>query len=119
MSPSTHGGRRERLERLSLGTECRHTFVSERGSANASEPRHALGYVVAMSENQLKRGDAVRWKASQGTVVGKVEKKLTEATAIEGHTVAASPENPQYLVKSDKTGARAAHKPKSLKKIEE
>jgi hypothetical protein len=30
--------------------------------------------------------------------------------------VAASPENPEYLVVSDKTGAEAAHKATALKK---
>ena len=64
----------------------------------------------------IKPGDRVEWSSSQGKVTGKVEKKLTEPTEIKGHHVAASPENPEYLVESEKTGARAAHKPGSLKK---
>ena len=64
----------------------------------------------------LKRGDAVRWKTSQGTTSGKVEKKLTAPTKIKGHRVAASKDNPEYLVVSDKSGEKAAHKPGSLKK---
>ncbi len=68
-----------------------------------------------MSEN-LKAGDDVSWKSQGKTIEGKVVKKLTKETDIKGHHVAASPENPEYLVKSDKTGAEAAHKPKSLKK---
>lgn len=68
-----------------------------------------------MSE-QLKAGDKVQWKSSQGTVTGKVKKKLTSPTDIKGHHVAASKDNPEYLVASDKTGAEAAHKPGSLKK---
>ena len=43
-----------------------------------------------------------------------MEKKLTSPTEIKGHGVKASKENPEYLVKSDKTGAEAAHKPESL-----
>ena len=66
--------------------------------------------------DELKRGDHVRWKSSQGTVEGKVVKKLTSPTKIKGHKVAASPGDPEYLVESDKTGAEAAHKPGSLKK---
>ncbi|WP_292094933.1 DUF2945 domain-containing protein [Brevundimonas sp.] len=31
--------------------------------------------------------------------------------------MAASPENPEYLVESDKTGARAAHRPQALKPL--
>jgi hypothetical protein len=68
-----------------------------------------------MSES-LKPGDRVEWESSQGTVTGEVKKKLTKPTKIKGHQVAASPENPEYLVESEKTGAEAAHKPESLKK---
>lgn len=64
----------------------------------------------------LKPGDKVSWETSQGTTKGKVERKLTAPAKIKGHAVAASPENPEYLVRSDKTGARAAHKPGALKK---
>ena len=65
---------------------------------------------------KLKRGDQVEWETSQGKTSGKVKKKLTEPTDIKGHHVAASPENPEYLVESDKSGKEAAHKPSALKK---
>lgn len=68
------------------------------------------------TENALKKGDAVQWKASQGVVSGKIVKKVTQPTDIKGHHVAASQENPEYIVKSDKTGAEAAHKPNALHK---
>ncbi len=35
---------------------------------------------------------------------------------IKGHEVKATKDDPQYLVKSIKTGAKAAHKPHSLNK---
>ena len=63
-----------------------------------------------------KAGDKVHWESSQGTVHGTVEKKLTSPTDIKGHHVAASKDNPEFLVKSSKTGAEAAHKPEALKK---
>ena len=66
--------------------------------------------------NEFKAGDKVTWESSQGTVHGTVKKKLTTHTAIKGHEVAASKDNPEYLVISDKTGAEAAHKPDALKK---
>ncbi len=69
--------------------------------------------------DQLKRGDKVEWKTSQGKTIGEVEKELTSPTDIKGHHVAASEDNPEYLVKSDKTGKEAAHKPEALKKIED
>lgn len=65
----------------------------------------------------FKKGDKVEWHSSQGTIRGTVEKKLTAPTSIKGHEVAASAENPEYLVISDATGASAAHKPGALKKI--
>ena len=66
--------------------------------------------------DKLKKGDHVEWETSQGKTEGTVEKKLTKPTKIKGHQVAASPENPEILVKSDKSGKEAAHKPESLKK---
>ena len=69
--------------------------------------------------DQLKKGDRVEWKTSQGETTGEVEKQLTSPIDIKGHHVAASKDNPEYLVKSDKTGKEAAHKPEALKKLEE
>ena len=62
-----------------------------------------------------KSGDKVAWDSSGGHSVGKVVKKVTKPMKIKGHKVAASPENPEYLVKSDKGGV-AAHKASALKK---
>lgn len=64
----------------------------------------------------LKAGDAVEWNTSQGKTSGIVKKKLTRPTEIKGHHVAASKDNPEYLVESDKTGEVAAHKPSALTK---
>lgn len=65
----------------------------------------------------FKKGDKVEWHSPQGTIQGTIEKKLTAPTSIKGHHVAASKENPEYLVVSDATGATAAHKPDALKKL--
>jgi hypothetical protein len=67
-------------------------------------------------DTSFEPGDSVTWTSSQGAIEGTVEKKLTTPTDIKSHHVAASPEHPEYLVKSDRTGAQAAHKPGSLKK---
>ena len=64
---------------------------------------------------QLKAGDKVSWKSHGGTAKGKVVKKLTEPTQIKGHKVAASKDNPEYLVKTDE-GRDAAHKAEALTK---
>lgn len=67
--------------------------------------------------NSPKRGDTVTWKTSQGTTKGTVKRKLTAPTKIKGHAVAASSDHPEYLVVSEKTGAKAAHKASALKKV--
>jgi hypothetical protein len=67
-----------------------------------------------MTDN-LKKGDDVSWKSHGGTAHGKVVRKLTSATSIKGHKVAASKDHPQYLVETDE-GKRAAHKPGALLK---
>jgi len=68
-------------------------------------------------ETTFKAGDLVSWNTPQGETTGKVKRKLTAPIAIKGHHVAASEDNPEYLVVSDESGEEAAHKPGALKKI--
>jgi hypothetical protein len=69
-----------------------------------------------MTAKAFKTGDKVSWDHSQGSSTGKVVKKVTSPTQIKGHKVAASKADPEYIVQSDKTGAKAAHKPSELRK---
>ena len=62
-----------------------------------------------------KAGDKVTWNSHGGEAHGTVEKKQTTDTKIKGHTVRASKDDPQFIVKSDK-GGKAAHKADALKK---
>jgi len=64
----------------------------------------------------LRKGDKVAWETSQGRTTGTVVRKATSPMKIKGHKVAASADNPEYVVKSAKSGALAAHKPEALKK---
>jgi hypothetical protein len=64
----------------------------------------------------LHKGDKVEWNSSQGVVRGTVVEKRSSPTKVKTHRVMASKSNPQYIVKSDKIGAKAAHKPSALKK---
>jgi hypothetical protein len=68
------------------------------------------------SEKLPHRGDKVSWDTSQGETHGTVEKIVTSTTQVKGHTAKATKENPQVLVRSDKTGAKAVHKPGSLQR---
>ena len=70
----------------------------------------------AMTDKTFKAGDKVRWDHSQGTTTGKVVRKITRPTMIKGHKAAASKGDPEYIVESGKTGARAAHRPDELRK---
>ncbi len=79
----------------------------------------ALQKVVKMAKKaavEPKAGDAVAWESTGGRSVGKVVRKVTAPTRIKSHKVAASPEHPEFIVRSDKTGKVAAHKAKALKK---
>ena len=64
----------------------------------------------------LKKGDKVEWNTSQGKTKGTIKKKLTSTTKIKGHKAAASKAKPEFLVESEKTGKKAAHKAEALKK---
>ncbi|ARM88847.1 hypothetical protein RHEC894_CH02559 [Rhizobium sp. CIAT894] len=66
---------------------------------------------------QLKKGDAVSWDASQEKTAGRVIRKQSSPTKIKGHKVKASASEPQYIVESDKSGKRAAHRPGELSKL--
>ncbi len=66
--------------------------------------------------DDLKQGDHVTWKSHGGTAEGTVEKKITSETEAGGRNVKASKDDPQYLVKSEKSGGEAVHKPGALKK---
>jgi hypothetical protein len=63
----------------------------------------------------VKTGDKVSWQSHGGTAEGKVTKKVTSKTHIKGHTVAATKDEPQFIVETDE-GKKAAHKPEALKK---
>ncbi|MFB7595293.1 DUF2945 domain-containing protein [Streptomyces sp. NPDC056160] len=62
------------------------------------------------------KGDEVAWRSHGSETTGRVEKKITERTEAAGRTVDASPKEPQYEVRSDRTGRSAVHKPSALKR---
>jgi hypothetical protein len=62
---------------------------------------------------EFKKGDHVAWDTPQGETHGTVERKLTSETRIKGHKATATPDDPQYLVKS---GKEAAHRPEELRR---
>jgi hypothetical protein len=64
----------------------------------------------------FKKGDRVEWDSHGGTAVGEVLRKITSDTEAAGRTVRASEEEPQYEVRSEKSGGTAVHKPEALRR---
>lgn len=60
------------------------------------------------------KGDKVSWKSHGSEATGRVEKEITSRTEAAGRTVDASSDDPQYQVRSDKSGGRAVHRPDAL-----
>ena len=67
-----------------------------------------------MADKDVSKGDQVSWKTHGTTTHGTVEKEITSDTEAAGRTVRASKNDPQYLVRSDKSGREAVHKPAAL-----
>jgi hypothetical protein len=65
----------------------------------------------------FKRGDHVEWNSEAGRVRGTIQKKVTSEIIFKGYKRHASKDQPQYIIKSDKTDHLAIHKGSALKKI--
>jgi DUF2945 family protein len=65
----------------------------------------------------FKQGDRVEWDSHGGTAVGEVLRTITSDTEAAGRTVRASKEEPQYEVRSEKSGGTAVHKPEALRRV--
>jgi hypothetical protein len=64
---------------------------------------------------KFRKGDAVEWNTSQGTTHGTIVDTVTGTAKAGGHTAHASENEPQYRVRSDKTGSTAIHRPDALR----
>jgi hypothetical protein len=67
--------------------------------------------------HDFKVGDQVEWNSEAGRVRGTIKKRITSEITFKGYTVHASKEEPQYLIKSNKTEHMAMHKGSALRKI--
>ncbi len=66
--------------------------------------------------SEVSKGDHVSWKSHGHTAEGTVEEEITEDTEAAGRTVRAAEDDPQYRVRSDKSGRDAVHRPEALDK---
>jgi len=67
---------------------------------------------------QFEVGDHVAWNSEAGRVSGHIIRVVKSAIEFKGYTVHATPENPQYKIKSDKTDHIAMHKGSALTKLD-
>lgn len=63
----------------------------------------------------LSKGDKVHWNTSQGETTGKTLEKKTKEFTLDGQKFKASEDEPYWVVESEKSGAKAAHKESSLR----
>lgn len=63
---------------------------------------------------ELHKGDRVSWRSHGSQAVGRVTRKITRRVRAAGRTVNASTDEPQYEVRSEKSGGTAVHRRQSL-----
>ncbi|MFK0402371.1 DUF2945 domain-containing protein [Microbacterium sp. NPDC090225] len=66
---------------------------------------------------ELSKGDRVSWNTSQGRTRGTVEEKRTKDFEFAGQKFTATADDPAYIVESEKSGDRAAHKGSALRRL--
>lgn len=67
---------------------------------------------------KFKIGDHVKWNSEAGYVTGKIIRIHTQNFDYKGYTHHASPMEPQYEIKSDKSDHIAAHKESALQLVQ-
>lgn len=70
---------------------------------------------MPMTDKKFRKGDKVQWQSHGTTVSGTVQREITSDSEAAGRTVRASNDEPQYRVRSAKTGADAVPKPGALR----
>ncbi len=65
----------------------------------------------------ISKGDRVSWSTSQGRTQGKAVEKRVKRFQHDGQDFNASDDEPYWIVESEKTGATAAHKESSLRRL--
>lgn len=66
---------------------------------------------------ELLTGDRVSWGTPQGRTRGTVVERKTSDFAFAGQHFTATPDEPAYIVESEKSGKQAAHKRSALRKL--
>ncbi|MGN6325251.1 DUF2945 domain-containing protein [Pseudolysinimonas sp.] len=69
--------------------------------------------------SDLKVGDRVSWGTSQGRTRGRIVASREKDFTFDGQHFTASASRPAYIVESEKTGAKAAHKGSALRRLKD
>ena len=67
--------------------------------------------------DEFRRGDRVEWNFRGRPVAGRVRRKLTKRTEINGRPVAASKDDPRYVVRSDRSGKETTRRAAALRRL--
>ena len=67
--------------------------------------------------DELSTGDRVSWGTPQGRTRGTVAARRTSDFEFAGQHFTATPDEPAYIVESEKSGKRAAHKRSALRRL--
>ena len=65
----------------------------------------------------LRTGDRVSWETPQGRTRGSVVERRTTDFEFAGQHFTASDDDPAFIVESERSGHRAAHKRSALRKL--
>lgn len=65
----------------------------------------------------LSTGDRVSWGTPQGRTRGTVVERKTSDFELAGQHFTATPDEPAFVVESEKSGKQAAHKRSALRKL--
>jgi hypothetical protein len=68
-------------------------------------------------DRDFKRGDLVEWNFRGRTVRGTIRRRLTRRAEVAGRVVAATKDDPRYVVRSEKTGAETTRRPAALRPV--
>ena len=66
---------------------------------------------------EFRRGDRVAWSFRGRTVAGRVRRRITSRTEVDGQLVAGSKDDPRYLVRSERSGKETTRRPGALRKL--
>jgi hypothetical protein len=89
------------------------TTMRPKGRPFDDRPKHRGG--AKQMSQEFKKGDRVTWNSHGGSAEGEVLRRITEDTELASRKVRASKNDPQYLVRSDKSDGEAVHKPSALR----